>query len=90
MSDLPERYDALTSPPFTASRPAGTDPTPEEIEAMCKEIQATWTLAQRHKAEGRRCWTDREQYRDYKATHIPHGISAEALGARVTLDIFIG
>jgi hypothetical protein len=73
-----------------ASRPAGTDPTPEEIAAMCAAIQATWTLAQRHKAEGRRCWNERELHRDSQATHIPHGISAEALGARLTLDIFIG
>jgi hypothetical protein len=69
----------------------GRDPNPGQIRKMCQAIRQTWDESREIQALGRTVRFDRDaqQNRMSEATHIPHGISAEEIGADRCLDLML-
>jgi hypothetical protein len=67
----------------------GRDPGPGQIRRMCQAIRQTWDASRELQALGRgvRFDLDAQHNRLSEATHIPHGISAEELGAQPDRDL---
>lgn len=66
------------------------DPSPSQIAAMCEAIRATWSKSRYLNALGRTVKHDKWYQHNAPAepTHVPHGISAEDIGASACRDIF--
>jgi hypothetical protein len=66
------------------------DPSPSQIAAMCAAIRATWSKSRCLNALGRTVKHDKwyQHHAPAEPTHVPHGISAEDIGASACRDIF--
>lgn len=101
MTDDLERFPYLADPAFLEphagptirdhyGNACGRDPSPKQIAAMTAAIRATWSEQRELTALGVTQASDRfHRHKPSEASHVPHGISSESIGAQRCRDMML-